>query len=60
MASQKYSTELQFYKTNSFDTETPFLDLDLSKTNRRFSSKIYEKRVDFNFKIHVINSPFLV
>ena len=33
MVGQIYLTELQLNKTNSFDTEDPFLDLDLSITN---------------------------
>ena len=39
------------------DTEAPFLDLNLSITNGIVSSKIYDKRDDFNFEI--VNSPFL-
>ena len=42
-------------KANSSDTETPFLDLDLSITNGIVSSKIYDKRDDFNFEI--VNFP---
>ena len=45
------------YKANSSDTEAPFLDLNLSITNGIFSSKTYDKRDDFNFKI--VNFPFL-
>ena len=37
--------------------EAPFLDLNLSITNGIVSSKIYDKRDDFNFKI--VNFPFL-
>ena len=36
---------------NSFDTESSRLDLDLSITNGIVSSKIYDKRGDFNFEI---------
>ena len=32
MVGQIYSTELQLNKANSFDTEAPFLDLNLSIT----------------------------
>ena len=39
------------------DTEAPFLDLNLSITNGIVSSKIYDKRDDFNFEI--VNFPFL-
>ena len=52
-----YPTELQLNKVNSSDTEAPFLDLNLSITNGIVSSKIYNKRDDFNFEI--VNFPFL-
>ena len=54
---QIYITELQLNKANSSDTEAPFLDLNLSITNGIVSSKIYDKRDDFNFEI--VNFPFL-
>ena len=57
MVGQIYPTELQLNKANSSDTETPFLDLNLSITNVIVSSKIYDKRDDFNFEI--VNFPFL-
>ena len=56
MVSQINSTELQLDKANSSDT-VPFLDLDLSISNGIVSSKIYDKRDDFNFEI--VNFPFL-
>ena len=40
MASQIYPIELQLNKTNSFDTEAPFMDVDLSTTDGIVSSKI--------------------
>ena len=40
MVSQIYPTELQLNKENAFDTEAPFLDLDMSITNGIVSSKI--------------------
>ena len=49
MVGQIYPTELQFNKTNSSDTESPFLDLDLSITKGIVSSMIYDKRDDFKF-----------
>ena len=55
MVGQIYPTELQLNKANSSDTEAPFLDLSI--TNGIVSSKIYDIRDDFNFKI--INFPFL-
>ena len=57
MVGQIYPTELQLNKANSSDTEAPFLDLNLSITNGIVSSKIYDKRDDFNFEIE--NFPFL-
>ena len=57
MVGQIYPTELQLNKANSSNTEAPFLDLNLSITNGIASSKIYDKRDDFNFEI--VNFPFL-
>ena len=57
MVGQIYPTELQLNKANSSDTEAPFLDLNLSITNGKASSKIYDKLDDFNFEI--VNFPFL-
>ena len=57
MVGQIYSTELQLNKANSSDTEAPFLDFNLSITNGIVSSKIYDKRDDFNFEI--LNFSFL-
>ena len=57
MVVQIYPTELQLNKTNSSDTEASFLDLNLSITICIVSSKIYDKRDDFNFEI--VNFPFL-
>ena len=51
MVGQIYPTELQLNKANSSDTEAPFLDTNLSITNGIVSSKIYDKRDDFNFEI---------
>ena len=50
MVGQIYPTELQLNMANSSDTEAPFLDLNLSITNGIVSSKIYDKRDDFNFE----------
>ena len=57
MVGQIYPTELQLNKVNSLNTEAPFLDLNLSITNGIVSSKIYDKRDDFNFEI--VNFQFL-
>ena len=51
MVGQIYPTELQLNKANSSDTEAPFLDLNLFITNDIVSSKIYNKRDEFNFEI---------
>ena len=51
MVDQIYPSELQLNKATSFDTEAPFLDLNLFITNGIVSSKIYDKRNDFNFEI---------
>ena len=58
MVGQIYPTELQLNKANSSDMEAPFLDLNFSITNDIVSSKIYDKRDDFNFEI--VNFLFLV
>ena len=57
MVGQIYPTQLQVNKANSSETEDPFFDLNLSITNIIVSSKIYDKRDDFNFEI--VNFPFL-
>ena len=57
MVGQIYPTELQLNKANSSDTEAPLLDLNLSIANGIVSSKIYDKRDDFDFEI--VNFPFL-
>ena len=57
MVSQVYPDELQFKKANSFDTKSPLLDLDLSLMNVIASSKIYDRREDFNLEI--VNFPFI-
>ena len=57
MASQIYPSELQLNKANTSDTEAAFLDLHLAISNDIVSSKIYDKRDDFDFEI--VNFPFL-
>ena len=47
----------QLNKANSSDTEAPFLDLHLTISDGFVSSKIYDKRDDFDFDI--VNFPFL-
>ena len=50
MVSQIYPSELQLNKPNTSDTAATFLDVHLSITNDIVSSKIYEKRDDFDFE----------
>ena len=57
MVNQIYPSELQLKKANISDTDAPFLDLYLSVANGFVSSKIYEKRDDFDFDIG--HFPFL-
>ena len=51
LISQIYPSELQLDRANSSDTEAPFLDLHLSISDGFISSKIYDKRDDFDFEI---------
>ena len=57
MVNRIYPPELQLNKTYTSDTEVPFLDMHLSISNGFVSSKIYDKRDDFDFDI--VNFPFL-
>ena len=57
MVNRIYPPELQLNKANTSDTEAPFLDLHLSISNGFVSSKMYDKRDDFDFNI--VNFPFL-
>ena len=57
MVSQIYPSKLQLNKANTSDTEAAFLDLHLSISNDIVSTKIYDKRDDFDFEI--VNFPFL-
>ena len=55
MVNHIYPPEL-LNKANISDTEYPFIDLLLSVANGFVSSKIYDKRDDFDFDI--VNFPF--
>ena len=59
MVSQIYPSELQLNKANISDTEAAFIGLHLhvSISNDIVSTKIYDKRDDFDFEI--VNVPFL-
>ena len=49
MVPRIYPAELQLDKANASDTEAAFFDLNLSIHNDIVSTKIYDKRDDFNF-----------
>ena len=55
MVNQMYPPDLS--KANTSDTEAPFLDLRLSISNGFVSSKIYDKRDDFD--LDIVNFPFM-
>ena len=57
MVDRIYTTELQLHRAKSSDTEASFLDLNLCISNGTVSTKLYDKRDDFDFDI--INFPFL-
>ena len=57
MVHRIFPAELQLNKANASDTEAAFLDLNLSIHNDIVSTKIYDKRDDFNF--YIVNFPFL-
>ena len=57
MVDRIYPTELQLNRANSSDTEAPLLDLNLCISNGTVSTKIYDKRDDFDFDI--VNFAFL-
>ena len=54
--SKIYPSELLRNKANTSDTEATFLDLHLSISNDIVSTKIYDKRDDFDLEI--VNFPF--
>ena len=57
MVHRIYPAELQLNKANASDNEAAFLDLNLSIHNDTVSTKIYDKRDDFDFDI--VKFPFL-
>ena len=57
MVSQIYLYELQLNKASTSDTKAAILDLHLSISNDIVSTKIYDKRDDFDFEI--VNFQFL-
>ena len=56
LVSQIYPSELQLNKANTSDTKAALLDLHLSISNDIVSSKIYDKRDDFDSEI--VKFPF--
>ena len=56
MVSQIYPSELRLNIANTSDTKAAFLDLHLSISNYIISTKLYDKRDDFDFEI--VNFPF--
>ena len=55
MVHRIYPAELQLNKANASDTEAAFLDINLSIHNNPVSTKIYDKRDNFD----IVNFPFL-
>ena len=49
MVDRIHPTEFQLNKAHSSDTKAPFLDLNLRISNGAVSTKIYDKRDDFDF-----------
>ena len=51
MVGQLYPSELKLNKANTSDIQAAFLDLHLSITKDIVSTKLYDKRDDFDFEI---------
>ena len=56
MVHRIYPAELQLNKANASDTKAAFLNLNLSIHNDIVSTKIYDKRDDFNFILLIFRS----
>ena len=54
--SEIYPDELELKKENSINTETTFLELNISIKERMFQTKLYDKRDTFGF--HICRLPF--
>ena len=52
-----YPVELTLKKTLESSTSLPYLDIQKTMLNGKYSTAVYDKRDDFNFKI--VNFPFL-
>ena len=57
MYQEIYPSELVLNKTNTDDTMANYLDLEISREGNRFTTKLFDKRNDFSFK--VISLPHL-
>ena len=57
MVNRIYPPELQLNTANVSDTGASFLDLHFAISDSFVNTKIYDKRVDFDFDI--VNFPFL-
>ena len=57
MVNRIYPADFQLNKAYSLDIEATFLDLNLSSSNGTVSTKMYDKRDDFDFDI--VNVPSL-
>ena len=57
MVNRIYPSELQLNKANVSDAEASFLDLHFPISDGFVKTRIYDKRVDFDFDI--VNFPFL-
>ena len=57
MVHRIYTAELQLYLAIAFDIEAAFLYFNVSINNDTVSTKIYDRRHDFDFDI--VNFPFL-
>ena len=53
LVGQIYPSKLKLNKANTSDAEAPYLDLHLSISNDIVSTKIYDGRDDFDFKIDI-------
>ena len=58
MVSQIYLSELQLNRAYSSDTEATFSDLHLCISINIFSTKIFDKRDDFDFDFEIVNFLF--
>ena len=56
MVHRLYQAELQLNKAYASDTEAAFLDLDLLINNDTVSTKIYDKRGDFDLILLIFRS----